>query len=222
MINVKKFISENAETKYADFCRKFITTRYPIFGVRIPKLKKFAKQVEPEYIELDNRISHEEILLYIYSASQIKNETEQLEYLQNILPYIDNWCSCDFPLASLKSCKSQKSLTFFLKLLSSEKEFEIRVGIVGLMYNFLKSDFLNIVLANIKTIQSNAYYVQMALAWFYAELCSFDFETGYNEISQIQNLTIRNKAISKARESLKISQENKDILLKLRAKIIKT
>ena len=42
MINVKKFIKDNADYGYAEFNRKFITSQYEIVGVRIPLLKKFA------------------------------------------------------------------------------------------------------------------------------------------------------------------------------------
>ena len=42
MINVKKFIKDNADYGYAEFNRKFITSQYEIVGVRIPLLKKFV------------------------------------------------------------------------------------------------------------------------------------------------------------------------------------
>ena len=47
MINIKRFIRENSDSSYSDFNKKFIDSKYPIVGVRIPVLKKFAKEIEP-------------------------------------------------------------------------------------------------------------------------------------------------------------------------------
>ncbi len=149
MINVKRFLKENSDLRYAEFNKKFINTRYLIIGVRLPTLQKFAKEIEPEYIEFDENLSHEEIMLYIYCAGCFKTEDEQLEYLQNILPYIDNWATCDCT-GALKKLKGEKSFQFFSNLIKSDKEFEIRAGIIGFMKNFLKTGKLNEILAQSK------------------------------------------------------------------------
>lgn len=216
MINIKRFIKENADTSYSDFNKKFIDSKYPIVGVRIPALKKFAKEIEPEYIELDGNLTHEEILLYGFSASNFKSESEQLEYLNNIIPFIDNWCTCDCIVCALKKLNKCQSYDYFTDLLKSTNQFEIRVGIVGLMRYFLKSDKLDEILNNLNSIGNNEYYVKMAIAWFYAELCIFNFEKAKKQISLTQDKFIRNKAISKARESFRVSKENKEDLMKLK------
>lgn len=218
MINIKKFLKDNADFQYAEFDKKFIATKYPILGVRMPILKKFAKEIEPEYIDFDENLTHEEILLYAYSAGQIKSEDEQLEYLQNLLPYIDNWATCDGAMTALKKCNGEKSFKFYMDLIGTDKEFYIRVGIVGLMKFFINSDKLPEILTAFKRITSSAYYVKMALAWFYAELCASNFPVAYQEISSISDKFIRYKAISKARESFRVSKDHKDELLSLKTK----
>lgn len=218
MISIIKFIRENADSKYADFNKKFISTSYQIIGVRIPLLRKFSKEIEPEYIELDKNLTHEEILLYGFAASQIKNENEQLEYLSNILPFIDNWCTCDCIVGSLKKLTGEKSYQYFTNLLNNEKEFDIRVGIVGLMRFFIKTDKIYEILENLSQIKSSAYYVKMATAWFYAELCTINFDLAYETISKIENKFILNKAISKAKESYRVSADKKEKLSKLTKK----
>ncbi len=218
MINIKKFLFEHADEKYADFNKKFIKSAYQIVGVRIPILRKFAKEIEPEYIDLEDKsLTHEEILLYVYSAAEnYKTEDEQLEYLQNILPYIDNWCTSDCIDTALKSLTGEKSYQFFTNLLFDEREFYIRVGIVGLMFFFLKTDKLDEILKNLKKIKSQTYYVKMATAWFFAELSTFNFSLAKEEISKIQDKFIRNKSISKACESLRLNKEEKTELMNLK------
>lgn len=219
MKNIKKFLNDNADYEYARFNEKFISTKYKIIGVRLPILQKFAKDIEPEYIELeDSDLWHEEILLYGYAAGLIKNVDEQLEYLENILPYIDNWCTCDCIVSSLKKLTDEKSYQFFSSLLKDNREFYVRVGIVAMMRNFLKTDHLFEILKNLRMINNEAYYIKMAKAWFYAELCVFNSEIAKEEISKTSDKFVRNKAISKAKESYRVSPQVKEELEKLKLK----
>lgn len=219
MINVKKFIKDNADYDYSEFNKKFIISQYEIVGVRIPLLKKFAKEVEPEYIDLsDPHISHEEILLYAFAAGQTKTEDEQLEYLSNLMPYIDNWATCDSSVSALKRLTDEKSYKFFSSLLQSDKEFYVRVGIVSMMRNFLKTEKLEDILLQIEKIEKKEYYINMAISWLYAELCAFNFEIGKKQIEKTTDKFIRNKAISKACESFRVDKPNKMLLRTLKIK----
>lgn len=216
MINVKKFIKDNSDFWYANFNKQFIKTKYEICGVRIPILRKFAKDVEPEYIDLEGQLTHEEILLYGFAAGEIKNEDEQIEYLQNILPYIDNWATCDSIVCGLKYLKGEKAYNFFTELLENDQEYYIRVGLVGLMRFFLKTDKLDKILSNIRKITNDAYYVKMAIAWLYAELATFNFDRAKKEIEQTTDKFIRNRAISKSCDSYRVDKTQKAELSKLR------
>ncbi len=219
MINVKKFIKDNADYDYSEFNKKLIISQYEIVGVRIPLLKKFAKEVEPEYIDLsDPHISHEEILLYAFAAGQTKTEDEQLEYLSNLMPYIDNWATCDSSVSALKRLTDEKSYKFFSSLLQSDKEFYVRVGIVSMMRNFLKTEKLEDILLQIEKIEKKEYYINMAISWLYAELCAFNFEIGKKQIEKTTDKFIRNKAISKACESFRVDKPNKMLLQTLKIK----
>ena len=216
MINVKKFIKDNSDFSYANFNKQFIKSKYEICGVRIPLLRKFAKDVEPEYIDLDEKLSHEEILLYGFAAGQIQNEDEQLEYLQNILPYIDNWATCDCIIGDLKRLKTDKAYKYLSNLLQNDQEYYVRVGLVGLMRFFLKTDKQEEILQNIRKISNDAYYVKMAIAWLYAELATFNFERAKKEIEQTTDKFIRNRAISKSCDSFRVDKIQKAELSKLR------
>ena len=218
MVNVKKFLKDNSDFGFAQFNKKFITSAYQITGVRIPQLRKFAKEVEPEYIDLDSNSTFEEILLYAFAAGQIKSEDEQLEYLQNLLPFIDNWATCDCTVSALKKLTGQKSYNFFCELLQDERQFHVRVGIVSMMRNFLKTDKLDDLLCRIRKIKLQDYYVKMAIAWLYAELCTINFEKAKTEIENTDDKFIRNKSISKASESFRVNKPLKAELQKLRIK----
>ena len=99
-----------------------------------------------------------------------------------------------------------------------KKEFEIRVGIIGFIKNFLKTEKLIEILAQIREVKSDAYYVKMGISWFYAELCAFNSELAVGEIKNTKDKFIRNKSISKAKESYRVSATIKEELEKLRMK----
>lgn len=219
MINIKKFLKDNTDFGYAEFSKKFISTKYTITGVRIPILKKFAKEIEPEYIDLtQTNLTHEEILLYIFCAGTYKTEAEQLEYLQDILPYIDNWCTADSVGVALNKLTTELSYNFLTNILESNNDFEIRVGLVCLMKHFLKTEKLDEILHRIREIKSNAYYVKMAISWFYAELCVSNSMKAIEEIKNSTDVFIRDKSISKINESYRIPINIKQEVSKLRIK----
>ena len=216
MINIKKFIKENSDFWYAEFNKQFIKSKYEICGVRLPILRKFAKEIEPEYIDLDGKLSHEEILLYGFAAGLVKSEDEQIEYVETILPYIDNWATCDSIIPSMKCFKTAKSYNFLTNLLQDNREFYVRAGIVGLMRFFMTSDKQDEILKNLRQVENDAYYVKMAKAWFYAELAIKNFDKAKSEIKQITDKFVRNKSISKACESFRVDKTQKETLSKLK------
>jgi len=216
MNNLKTILEQNKDSNYKDFNRKLITTKYPIKGVRIPILRKLAKENNFQDFKLNDNMSHEEILYYGFSASHLKTEAEQLDALKQLLPYIDNWCTCDCIVASMKKLCKQNSYEFFTETLKDEREFYIRVGIIGLMRFFIKSDKIEDTVKNIMNIKSQDYYVKMAIAWFMAELCLYNPDLAKKSIANIQDKFTRNKAISKAKESFRINNDLKEELSKLR------
>ena len=87
-----------------------------------------------------------------------------------------------------------------------------------MMRNFMKTDHLFEILKDLRAIKNDAYYIKMAKAWFYAELCVFNSEIAKEEISKIDDKFVRNKAISKAKESFRVSLQVKEELEKLKLK----
>ncbi len=218
MNKIEQFLEENSEKEFAKFQSKLIFSTHKILGVRTPLLRKFAKKISPDEIALSKSVTHEEILLYGFSASKL-DEEKQLLCLKTLLPYIDNWATCDQIVPSLKKLNSQKGYQFFMQLLLTNKEFYVRVGLIGLMRNFLKSDKMEEILEQISKINCDKYYVNMAIAWFYAELCASNFALAKKQIENAKTPFIKRKAISKACESFRLSASEKEELKLLLKKI---
>ena len=217
MQTISTFLKQNQEEDYSQFSKKLISSKYKILGIRMPRLRKFAKEITPEKINLKSpNLTHEEILLYGFCvASNFKTEKEQLTYLSQLLPYIDNWATCDCIVCSMKRLKGEDSYYFFSKLALDPREFYSRIGIIGLMRFFLKSKTQEVVNL-INSITTEHYYVKMAIAWMIAELAIINFDLAQATIEKQTDKFIRNKAISKARESFRIIKAQKEKLLQLK------
>ena len=87
---------------YADFQSKLLPTipRETIVGVRTPELRKMAKQVSktPAAQVFVHALPHryfDENQLHAFILSEEKDFDRCLAELEQFLPYVDNWATCD-------------------------------------------------------------------------------------------------------------------------------
>lgn len=218
---IKDFIEKHSSIEKAKFDEGLITTNFKIKGIKMEELTSFAKQLAKsnqkfEDFPLD---CHEEILLagmvIAFSKTNPENKVKQLEKL---LPYIDNWATCDMICARLKNMESQKE--FFVNLLRNKNPFYIRFGIVWLMKFALKNDVRATVNLINDNVRNTNYYVEMALAWCYAEALILDYEYMVEFAQRLRRYVVRNRTLQKACESTRVSPERKAEIRKLRSKLL--
>ena len=87
------------------------------------------------------------------------------------------------------------------------------------MVHFLDEDFEESLLELPAGVQSNEYYVQMMIAWYYATALAKQYETTLPYISGYKlDKWTHNKTIQKAAESYRVSPEHKQELVGYRLK----
>lgn len=206
---------------YLEFNKKLIFTNYKMLGIRIPLLRKISSKIKTtsieDYLNVSTPKTYEEIFIRGIIISYIKDYNLFLKYFHDYLDYIDNWAICDMVLSSLKIINKNKDI--FLKeierLLVSDKEFYIRVGLISLLDYYVEKEYLPIIFDYINNIKNNAYYVHMGIAWLVSELyIKYPSETEVFLKNNNLNKEIQNKSIQKIRESTRVSKETKDYLLK--------
>jgi len=219
---VKERIYEISDYKYKQFHSKLCPEITNIVGVRIPILREYAKELNSQYqlndlLESIDDELYEEIMLQgiLIGLNKNKNLDEILEYIEKFVPKIDNWAVCDTFCAGLKITKKYKEIMweFIQKYLKSNKEFEIRFGTVMVLDYYIEKDYLEKIFEIFNQIENDKYYVKMAIAWAIS-ICLikyFDEKINYLGTAKLDKWTY-NKAIQKAIESYRISQENKKIL----------
>lgn len=226
---IKKKLKEISDKKYQDFHSSLCPGTENIIGVRVPILRNYAKELFKEkdwketIKEIDNEY-YEEIMLKGMLIGQAKTEDINiiLKYVEEYVPHIDNWAICDVFCAGLKITKKYKKEMWNViqKYLKSDKEFEIRFAIVMILDYYIEEEYLKENFEIFEKIKCDEYYVKMAVAWAIS-ICLIKFYSvtiEYMKTSKIDSWTY-NKAIQKAIESYRITEENKKILREMKKKL---
>lgn len=213
------------EDKYKDFNQKLITSKYKILGIRLPIIRKIAKQISKtnykDFLKLTKSNYYEEIMIEGIVISTIKEEISFDKYFNKYITKIDNWGICDSFCNSLNIIEQNPSKYFKLckKLSLSEQEFISRVGLIIILNYFIKEEYLQDIFNTLDSITSDKYYINMAQAWLICELfVYYPQETKEYLLENKLNKFTHNKSISKIRESYRISQETKEYLNTLKRK----
>ncbi len=226
MTQIQKILFKYQDKKYADFSAKLVPTlpREAFIGVRSPAYKEIIRELKtlpPDELEdfltdLPHKY-HEENCLQIALINKIKNYEECLAALETFLPYINSWAVSDgLNPPALKKNRHQ-FLPKLQKWIRSDKAFTQRVGMLLLMKYFLDEDFKPDYLELPASIRSEEYYVNMMIAWLFAEALvkQWDSALPFIQNKKLDDWT-HNKAIQKACESFRVSPEHKEYLKGLR------
>lgn len=228
MTPIQKILFEFQDKKYADFSAKLVPTlpREAFIGVRSPCYKEIVKQVkELPPAELQSFLQtlphkyHEENSLHIALINKIKAYDECLAELELFLPYINSWAISDALNPPVLKKNRQVLLPKLEEWIQAPAPFTKRVGLLLLMKYFLDDDFKSSYLELPAKIRSEEYYVNMMIAWFFAEALvkQWDATLPYIQNKKLAPWT-HNKAIQKACESFRISQEKKEFLKQIKVK----
>jgi len=217
-----------AEDEYKLFNQKLIPTKYEVLGVRMPALKKIAKEISTDpiveiYLKEAELNTYEDILLYGLVLSQIKKLAPEtlFGYLDPLILKFDNWAHVDTIISSFKSFKKypDEVLKHFLPLKTDKGEFTKRVFVIMLMDYFMDEKYIDTSLKHLSEVPQGQYYVDMGIAWAlsYGLIKFYDKTVSVLEQRSFSKF-VHNKAIQKARESYRVSPEKKEELNGLKIK----
>ena len=215
---------EVKEEAYRDFQIKLVPTVPPetVLGVRTPNLRKIAKEVfeSENRDEFLNDLPHkyyEENLVHFFVISLIKDFDECIAATERFLPYVDCWPVSD--QATPKSFKKnhEKLLPYIKKWIADEHVYTARFGIRMLMNEFLGDDFKEEYLEIVSSKKGDDYYLKMMVAWYFATALAKKYEESVKYIEERKlDEWVHRKAIQKAIESFRVSEEHKEYLRSLR------
>ncbi len=220
LTKLQKQLFELQDLKYRDFHSKLMpeTDKETVIGIRTPVLRKFAKEfagtseAEAFLRQLPHRY-YEENNLHMMLITGIKDYEKCMEEIQRFLPCIDNWATCDYPAPKCFARHKDQVLEEAKRWISSGETYVIRYGIGMLMRLFLDEDFSSEYLEMTAAVQSQEYYVNMMIAWYFATALAkqWDATVPYIEQHKLSDWVHR-KTVQKAVESYRITPEQKEYL----------
>lgn len=225
---------ELQDTKYRDFQAKLIpnVAADSVIGVRTPALKALAKELHKAAVSDEkaaravsdflSSLPHkyfDQNQLHAFLIGEEKDFEKCIFQMEAFLPYVDNWATCD--QASTKAFQKHKNelLPYIFRWIKSEHTYTVRFAIGKLMQLFLDEDFKPEYLEMVAVVRSEEYYINMMIAWYFATALAkqYDAALPYIEKNRLKKWT-HNKAIQKAIESYRITDEQKAYLRTLKIK----
>lgn len=225
-MSIVELLFKNQDLKYKEFTLKLTPNLSydSVIGVRVPILKKIVRNLTyDEKTTFINDLPHEyfeENMIHAIILSDYSNDIDEVFLkVKEFLPYMNSWNVTDTLKPKVFKCYPNKVFKFLTEILNDGNIYSVRYGIVSMLNLYLDDNFNNDVLKVILKINSDEYYVKMALAWFY----SFGLIKQYNvfiKVFEDKNLDkwVHNKSIQKAIESYRISDIKKNYLRNLRIK----
>lgn len=194
------------------------------FGISVPELKKFAKQIAKEnYKELLDKNKFETFelkLLHAFVLGYAKDDiTILLTYFKKFIPYVGDWATNDSLCQSFKITRKYPEIVwkFLMKYKDSKQEFESRIVSVMLLSHYLNDEYIDKVIKVLDRLNTDDYYSQMGVAWAIATVMG-KYPDKCLEYLKSPNChldkTTYKKSLQKIRESYRVSKEIKDYIAK--------
>ena len=157
---IRNRLIQYRDEKYKEFSAGLIPGAKPLLGVRLPLLRKLAKEIvkngssvgswrdeilscEGEYADIyfEETILRGMMIGYGTAKKYISCE-DGLGYLEAFIPQIENWSVCDSFCNSFTFANRHREQVweFLQPYLYSDKEYEVRASLILLLSQYLKYD----------------------------------------------------------------------------------
>ena len=218
------------DDEYKEFNSKLCPdTNKEMLGIRVPILRKLAKQILKEnndwdeFVKRYNTIYFEEVILQGLIIAYSKKDLKEKEiYIKKFIPKIDSWAINDtfVPTLKIKDQDLEEYWNFILPYTKSEKEFEVRFAVTSMLDYFINDEYVDKVLEELDNIKHEGYYVKMGVAWTLAEIGikynnkALKYLRGKNNLDKFTF----NKTLQKMIESYRIDSKQKELLRTMKRK----
>ncbi len=219
-------LMSESETGQVAYFKKVIPDSKPAIGVKVPVLRKMAKEIAKgdykSFVREYPEEYFEQETLKAFVIGYAKDDLEEIiKIADEFIPTIHDWSVNDSFCQNFTIARGHRKRVFqwLMKYVSSDKEYEQRVVAVLLMSHFLVDDYYEQVLSVMEKLDNPGYYTQMGVAWCVA--------TAYAKYPQPTMAFLKrcrlsdwtfNKSIQKMIESYRVSDADKEVLRTMKRK----
>lgn len=200
--------------------KRVVNTNLACIAVLSKDIKNISKEIAKgnflSFLDLRLNDNLSTSLINANLISKIKDFESFKSYLLKFIDTADNWASIDTIGFNVKG-KEDEFLTLAESLILSKKPFIRRTG-VRILFKLLDDKYIDSAFNLIsKLYDEKDYYVNMAVAWFVCDSFIKQREKTLESFEKkVYNDFVTNKAISKCRDSFRVSKQDKDMLLKFK------
>ena len=225
MEKIQQYLLSMKDEKYRDFTLPLIPNidQDTFIGVRLPVIQKYAKSLDEDtknvFLSELSHYYHEENILHAFILSNIKDYDEFITKTDAFLPYVTNWSVCDAICNKHLNKYKDKLIRVVYRWLKSKELYRVRYAVKCLMNYYLGDDFKEEHIDKVAEVKLDDYYVKMMVAWYLATGLAKNYDAFVKPIENHKfDKFTHNKAIQKAVESYRVSDEHKAYLKQLKIK----
>ena len=223
VLHLNTYLESIKRSEKIEWTKNIVSTSMKVLAILLPDLKKIAKEIfkgnYQSFLDLMPNTYFESLIIDAFIISFIKDYKEQIKYINRLTKYIDSWSVTDTLKFSIKNHEDEY-LEYAVKLIQSKETYKRRTG-VRILFSYIKlDDYLDSIYDLLDSLkEEKEYYVNMAAAWLLCELMIKRRNETFKYLDrQKTNSFIINKGISKCRDSFRVSDEDKELLLKYKIK----
>lgn len=218
--NFIDFLKGFSKEARIDRTKMVVKTELPIIGLVMADLRRIVKEIKKtDYIKYlsHNWFDYYELtLIYCLLLDEIEEYEIFEKHIIKLSENTDNWATVDaVPYKKLRKKHGDKIFNLALRFHKMELPFQRRFGTL-LMFGFIERKYIDEITNSLNQFEeTNDYYVDMANAWLLCEMFIKEKELTikYFKDHKLNKFTI-NKAIQKCRESFRVSDLDKQMLVK--------
>ncbi len=209
------------DLKFMKFSKTISNSTYEVIGVKTPILKDLVKKhfndnelilkdfILGKYLEID-------YLYYAINLKRLNDIKQQLSFISEEIKNAKSWAITDMIITYIKKYDFNIYYDFFKKSYKSKHLYERRMAYILGLKLYKDKNILKI-LNHIKL--NEEYMVMMSEAWL-LQVIGLEYPNDvYDYLSDIDDITLKRKTISKICDSRRVSLEIKDKFKKLRNNI---
>lgn len=204
-----------ADESYKSFHMKLLKNdSIRVLGVRVPQLRKLAKRYKDSVDILMSFLDeYYEVTFVKLTAVSYLPFGEFIKYVDKCVPLIDNWATCDCFTPKCVAKHREEFLPYIRKYAAEDKEFYQRFALTTLLHFYVEDSYLETIFSLCERSDTSYYYVHMAVAWLVAETLVryYDAAASFLLDNSLDKKT-HNKAIGKACESFRLTDDRKNYL----------